>query len=381
MGYDSKHWDWGVGFCRKHRGNSTPCQACIDTNDPDLVIEMGQPKTDGINEILDVNFGGGPNVQNIKKDSEYSAIMSGPQYGLFEMDFAPVGNEFFTQEQIAKIGIVGDVRPKGQKLGFYGEVKHERPPDFPNIHINRDVPVVLNPKVEETIFKIPNISEEELFERALVAAKELEFFNPGLGYQHEEIAHKVTCLYKHTFPEPLIVQPGQTLEISYSMGRYGFENVTAAVKQDKPSFFDELVDAAGKQYQELIDHGGTPEQIAQIGFDEAFPEVKLFHPPRREENLAHPAFRNFGDKTVESRSLMGERALQKVEETATAHIIELYNAQPLAVDALPYTVTLQQMAISVIKLTRVELPRYEMEKFIFNTLIRLRKDRKLSTKG
>jgi hypothetical protein len=33
---DSKHWDWGKGYCRKHLGNGVPCRVCIETEDPDL---------------------------------------------------------------------------------------------------------------------------------------------------------------------------------------------------------------------------------------------------------------------------------------------------------------------------------------------------------
>jgi hypothetical protein len=33
---DSKHWDWGKGYCRKHLGNGVPCQVCIATADPEL---------------------------------------------------------------------------------------------------------------------------------------------------------------------------------------------------------------------------------------------------------------------------------------------------------------------------------------------------------
>ena len=36
--YDSPVWDWGVGYCKKHRGHDLPCKVCIETQDPDLLI-------------------------------------------------------------------------------------------------------------------------------------------------------------------------------------------------------------------------------------------------------------------------------------------------------------------------------------------------------
>lgn len=44
MSYDSEAWDWGRGFCRKHRGQGVPCQTCIEQNDADLQIIGPQPE-------------------------------------------------------------------------------------------------------------------------------------------------------------------------------------------------------------------------------------------------------------------------------------------------------------------------------------------------
>jgi hypothetical protein len=32
--YDSPHWDWGAGYCRRHPGQGVPCRACVDGGDP-----------------------------------------------------------------------------------------------------------------------------------------------------------------------------------------------------------------------------------------------------------------------------------------------------------------------------------------------------------
>jgi hypothetical protein len=87
---DSKHWDWGKGFCRKHLGNGVPCQVCIATNDPDLertreewAALIGEnPCKEVVGEYFDWKSvrpigepikgswspGGTVNPQNIKKD-------------------------------------------------------------------------------------------------------------------------------------------------------------------------------------------------------------------------------------------------------------------------------------------------------------------------
>ncbi len=57
---DSKHWEWGPGVCRKHRGQSLPCQVCIDLKDPDLFDPDAKPPSnmDLIARSKSVSFSG-----------------------------------------------------------------------------------------------------------------------------------------------------------------------------------------------------------------------------------------------------------------------------------------------------------------------------------
>lgn len=81
MPYDSQHWDWGVGYCRLHRGQGVPCPICIEQQHPDLTMALPEPTTitcikpdqPPVSLLRDVAEGihpvmtDGPNIQNIRK--------------------------------------------------------------------------------------------------------------------------------------------------------------------------------------------------------------------------------------------------------------------------------------------------------------------------
>lgn len=50
MSYNSKHWNWSLDFCYKHRGFKLPCKWCIATNDHDLVCDKSSSVADVIIE-------------------------------------------------------------------------------------------------------------------------------------------------------------------------------------------------------------------------------------------------------------------------------------------------------------------------------------------
>jgi hypothetical protein len=119
---DSKHWDWGKGYCRKHLGNGVPCQVCIATNDPDL-DPPAKPKI-VTREMLEKFIGENPCVEvhdAYERDrAEWAERVSG------ELDrIGPTEGEYFDWKSVRPVGepIKGSWasdRPSAQNIPRFG---------------------------------------------------------------------------------------------------------------------------------------------------------------------------------------------------------------------------------------------------------------------